>query len=53
MHTDHSAQYTSTTFAEARRSAGVRQSMSAVGSSADNALVESFNVTFKRGTLQG
>ncbi|MFJ8159061.1 integrase core domain-containing protein [Streptomyces sp. NPDC094468] len=33
--------------------AGVRQSMSATGSSADNALDESFNATFKRETLQG
>ncbi|MDX2683576.1 IS3 family transposase [Streptomyces soliscabiei] len=53
MHTDHGAQYTSRIFAEACRSAGVRQSMSAVGSSADNALAESFNATFKRETLQG
>ncbi len=53
MHTDHGAQYTSRTFAQACRSAGVRQSMSAVGSSADNALAESFNATFKRETLQG
>ncbi|WP_330321388.1 IS3 family transposase (plasmid) [Streptomyces clavifer] len=53
MHTDHGAQYTSRAFAEACRSAGVRQSMSAVGSSADNALAESFNATFKRETLQG
>ncbi|WP_424921122.1 IS3 family transposase [Streptomyces sp. wa1] len=53
MHTDHGAQYTSRSFAEACRSARVRQSMSAVGSSADNALVESFNATFKRETLQG
>src|SRR4051812_29904990 len=29
------------------------QSMSAVGSSADNALAESFNASFKRETLQG
>ncbi|MFD4722314.1 integrase core domain-containing protein [Streptomyces sp. NPDC058423] len=29
------------------------QSMSAIGSSADNALAESFNATFKRETLQG
>src|SRR2546429_1490923 len=35
------------------RSAGVRQSMSRIGSSADNALAESFNATFKRETLQG
>ncbi len=53
MHTDHGAQYTSRAFAEACRSAGVRRSMSAVGSSADNALAESFNATFKRETVQG
>ncbi|MFD8263697.1 IS3 family transposase, partial [Streptomyces griseoluteus] len=53
MHTDHGAQYTSRAFAEACRAAGVRRSMSAVGSSADNALAESFNATFKRETLQG
>ncbi|NSL42750.1 IS3 family transposase [Streptomyces sp. 8P21H-1] len=53
MHTDHGAQYTSRAFAQACSSAGVRQSMSAVGSSADNALAESFNATFKRETLQG
>ncbi|MER7513148.1 IS3 family transposase, partial [Streptomyces lavendulae] len=53
MHTDHGAQYTSRVFAEACRSAGVRRSMSAVGSSADNALADSFNATFKRETLQG
>lgn len=33
--------------------AGVIQSMSAVGSSADNALAESLNATCKRETLQG
>ena len=53
MHTDHGAQYTSKAFAEACTTAGVRQSMSKVGSSADNALAESFNATFKRETLQG
>ncbi|MER7009697.1 IS3 family transposase [Dactylosporangium sp. NPDC000555] len=53
MHTDHGAQYTSKVFAEACTAAGVRQSMSKVGSSADNALAESFNATFKRETLQG
>ncbi|MEU3657974.1 DDE-type integrase/transposase/recombinase, partial [Streptomyces sp. NPDC032161] len=53
MHTDHGAQYTSRAFAEACRSAGVRQSMSAVGSSADNAAAESFNATFERETLKG
>ncbi|BCJ56347.1 hypothetical protein Asp14428_78220 [Actinoplanes sp. NBRC 14428] len=53
MHTDHGAQCTSRAFAEACKHAGVRQSMSAVGSSADNALAESLNATFKRETLQG
>ena len=53
MHTDHGAQYTSRDFADACRRAGVRQSMSAVGSSADNAAAESFNATFKRETLKG
>jgi transposase InsO family protein len=53
MHTDHEAQCTGRAFAEACRSAGVRRSMSVVGSSADNALAESFNATFKRETLQG
>jgi len=53
MHTDHGSQYTSRSFAEACIAAGVSQSMSAVGSSADNALAESFNATFKRETLQG
>ncbi|SOD63555.1 Transposase InsO and inactivated derivatives [Streptomyces zhaozhouensis] len=53
MHTDHGAQYTSRAFADACRQVGVRQSMSAIGSSADNALAESFNATFERVTLQG
>ncbi|MER5928259.1 IS3 family transposase [Streptomyces mirabilis] len=53
FHTDHGAQYCSRAFAEACREAGVTQSMSAVGSSADNALAESFNATCKRETLQG
>jgi transposase InsO family protein len=53
FHSDHGAQYTSKAFAEACRAAEVRQSMSKVGSSADNALAESFNATFKRETLQG
>jgi transposase InsO family protein len=53
MHTDHGSQYTSRAFADACHRAGVIQSMSAVGSSADNALAESFNATCKRETLQG
>jgi transposase InsO family protein len=53
FHSDHGAQYTSRSFAAACEAAEIRQSMSAVGSSADNALAESFNATFKRETLQG
>lgn len=53
FHTDHGAQYTSKSFAAVCAAAGVRRSMSKVGSSADNALAESFNATFKRETLQG
>jgi transposase InsO family protein len=53
FHSDHGAQYTSRAFAAACAAVGVRQSMSKVGSSADNALAESFNATFKRETLQG
>ncbi|WP_438948467.1 integrase core domain-containing protein [Streptomyces atratus] len=49
---NESGQYTSRSFADACRRAGVRQSMSTVGSSADNA-AESFNATFKRETLKG
>jgi len=45
MHTDHGSQYTSRAFATACAAAGVRQSMSKVGSSADNAAAESFNAT--------
>jgi transposase InsO family protein len=53
LHTDHGAQYTSRAFAAACTTAGVRQSMSPVGSSADNAAAESFNASLKRETLQG
>lgn len=53
LHTDHGSQYTSRAFAAACRAAGVAQSMSAVGSSADNAAAESFNASLKRETLQG
>jgi len=53
LHTDHGAQYTSKAFAAACTAAGIRQSMSAIGSSADNAAAESFNATLKRETLQG
>ena len=53
FHTDHGAQYSSTTFAQLCQRLGVTQSMGAVGTSADNALAESFNATLKRETLQG
>ncbi|MFI8294230.1 transposase [Streptomyces sp. NPDC085614] len=53
MQTDHGSQYTSRAFTQACTSAGVRQSMGAIGSSADNTLAESFNATFKRETPQG
>ncbi|MDQ0778767.1 transposase InsO family protein [Streptomyces aurantiacus] len=48
FHSDHGAQYCSRAFADACRKAGVTQSMGAIGSSADNALAESFNATCKR-----
>ncbi|MFB7853465.1 IS3 family transposase [Streptomyces sp. NPDC056053] len=53
MHTDHGSQYTSAAFAAACERAGVRRSMSAVGSSADNAAAESWNASMKRETLKG
>jgi len=53
FHGDHGAQYTSRAYAELCTKLGVRQSMGAVGSSADNALAESFNATLKRELLQG
>jgi transposase InsO family protein len=53
FHSDHGAQYTSKTFAELSAKLGVTQSMGAVGTSADNALAESFNASLKRETLQG
>jgi transposase InsO family protein len=53
FHSDHGSQYTSAAFAEACAKAGVRRSMSAVGSSADNAAAESWNAAMKRETLKG
>ena len=53
FHGDHGAQYTSKDYAKLCREIGVTQSMGAVGSSADNALAESFNATLKRETLRG
>ena len=44
--------YTSQAFRNYCSSLGVRQSMGAVGTSADNALAESFNATLKREVLR-
>jgi len=52
FHTDHGSQYTSKDFARLCNALGVIQSMGGVGSSADNALAESFNATLKREILQ-
>ncbi|SFU08174.1 Integrase core domain-containing protein [Geodermatophilus amargosae] len=46
-------QYTSRAYAALCAQLGVNRSMGAVGSSADNALAESFNATLKRETLAG
>lgn len=53
FHSDHGSQYTSKNFAQLCESLEVTQSMGKVGTSADNALAESFNATLKRETLQG
>ena len=53
FHSDHGAQYSSKAFARVCAEFGVTQSMGAVGTSADNALAESFNATLKRETLRG
>ena len=53
FHADHGAQYTSKDVARLCGQLGVAQSLGGVGSSADNALAESFNATLKRETLAG
>lgn len=52
FHADHGSQYTSKDFAKLCADLGVTQSMGGVGSSADNALAESFNAALKREVLQ-
>ena len=52
FHSDHGSVYTSQAFRNYCSSLGVRQSMTAVGTSADNALAESFNATLKREVLR-
>ncbi len=51
FHSDHGGQYGSAAFARACEAFGVRRSMGAVGSSADNALAESFFASLKREVL--
>ncbi len=52
FHSDHGSVYTSKDYAGLCAQLGVTQSMGAIGSSADNALAESFNATLKREVLQ-
>ncbi|MFH5228432.1 DDE-type integrase/transposase/recombinase, partial [Antrihabitans spumae] len=52
FHSDHGSVYTSQDFAALCEQFGVRQSMGSVGTSADNALAESFNAALKREILQ-
>jgi transposase InsO family protein len=52
FHSDHGSVYCSKDYAKLCKGLGVTQSMGAVGSSADNALAESFNATMKREVLQ-
>jgi transposase InsO family protein len=52
FHSDHGSVYTSKAYARLCADLGVTQSMGAVGTSADNALAESFNATLKREVLQ-
>ncbi|WP_284852663.1 IS3 family transposase [Corynebacterium rhinophilum] len=52
FHSDHGSVYTSQAFRNYCSSLGVRQSMGAVETSADNALAESFNATLKREVLR-
>ena len=52
FHSDHGSVYTSKAFSSRCTMLGVTQSMAAVGTSADNALAESFNATLKREVLQ-
>jgi transposase InsO family protein len=52
FHSDHGSVYASKDYARLCGQLGVTQSMGAVGSSADNALAESFNAALKREVLQ-
>ncbi len=52
FHSDHGSVYCSKDYAKLCKQLGVTQSMGAVGTSADNALAESFNASLKREVLQ-
>ena len=52
FHSDHGSVYTSAAFNSCCQALGVTQSMGAVGTSADNALAESFNATMKREVIR-
>lgn len=52
FHSDHGSVYCSKDYAQLCKRLGVTQSMGAIGSSADNALAESFNATMKREVLK-
>nr|WP_173362552.1 IS3 family transposase [Corynebacterium efficiens] len=52
FHSDHGSVYTSHAFQGACKDLGIRQSMGSIGTSADNALAESFNAAMKREVLQ-
>lgn len=52
FHSDHGSVYCSKDYAKLCKKLGVTQSMGAIGTSADNALAESFNATMKREVLQ-
>ncbi len=52
FHSDHGSVYTSKDYAALCAKLGVTQSMGAVGTSADNAMAESFNASLKREVLQ-
>ena len=53
FHSDHGSVYTSKAYGQLCKRFGVQQSMGGVGSSADNALAESFNAALKRELLEG
>ena len=52
FHSDHGSVYTSNAFQDTCTQLGIRQSMGSIGTSADNALAESFNAALKREVLQ-